>query len=297
MNKFGIFAVALLVCLLFVDLAASIRTTDTLSARLAVRKQKLRVEAAEVGDDKSKSNQKESGVGGTDEGELQERIQGAVAQLTLAESNLRLLLTEAKRKAKEAAFERVKKAIEFQIAKIQKQQEDKKAAIRAARAADRVLRDPETLKEIENALTKRIEVEIIRSEKEKEVEKEVSKELLHSIVKVTEKAHNETVQAQAIAARNVAIALKGAEEQVKASQDAVKDAAKELKVGVVEAINNAQAKYESMMSEASTGHHEIEEKVEKDQKENDKNDKTEKHAGLIQMANIKKLKQQLKKTQ
>lgn len=283
MNKFGIFAVALLVCLLFVDFAASIRTTDSLGARLANRKQKLRVEAAEVG---KKSNEKDSGVGGSDESDLQERIQGAVAQLTFAESNLRSLLTEAKRKAKEAALDRVKKAIEVQIAKIQKEQDDKKAAIRAARAADRVLRDPETMKEIENALTKRVEAEIIRSEKEKEVESEVSKDLLHSIVKAAEKAHNDTIQAQTVAAQNVAMALKDAEEQVKASQAAAKVAAKELKVGVVEAITNAQAKYESLMSEGSGSNVHEQATVKHD----------EKHpAGLIQMANIKKLKQQFKK--
>jgi hypothetical protein len=292
MNKF-IFAVALLVCLLFVDMAASIRTTDSLSASLAVRKQKLRVEVAEVGEGKNE------GVGGSDESDLKERIQGAIAQLTLAESNLRSLLNEAKRKAKEAAFERVKKAIDVQIAKIQKEQADKKLAIRAARAADRVLRDPDTLKEIEVALTKRIEAEIIRSEKEKEVEQEVSKDLLQNIVKAAEKAHNDTVSAQSVAAQNVAIALKDAEEQVKASQSAAKLAAKELKVGVVEAITNAQAKYDSLMTEASTGHeqehHTEKEPLEKNEK-NNKNTHQEKNAGLIQMASLKKLKQQLKKT-
>lgn len=277
MNKFGIFAVTL-ICLLFVDIASSIRVSESLAARLAVRKRQLQVEDAEA----RKETQSSSPSSKSDV-ELKARIKLAIDQLHAAELQVVIIMREAKQRAEEEAVQQVKDAIKAQIAIMRKEQDDKEKAERAARAAERVLNDPATLGEIALALQKRIEEEIIRAAHEERVEKQVSKELQNNLIREAERAHNQSIKAQADAAKNVANALKEVQEQYVKAEKAQREVSKKLKEGVKDAINSAESKYEKLMSSAPA------------KKAAPAAPAAQPQPGLIQMTNLKKLKQQLKK--
>jgi alpha-glucosidase (family GH31 glycosyl hydrolase) len=299
MNKLGFFTVTL-ICLLFVNFASSVRTSDKLSARLAIRRNQLKVEVPAAGANTPSTGDDIFGLGDSEKNldpaveDLQTKVSSAVSSLHAAEENLNKVMSEAKERKKQAALKKVKDSIEAQINKLEKVKKDKEQASRASKATRRVLADPSTFQEIQDALQKRIQSEIVRTLHEESVRKQISKELEDQLVLDAEKAHNATVGARLEAAKSIAEALTIASSSFDKAGSQEEKVANDLKKSVESAISNARVKFDKLVGDQTPPAATTSTSASTPAATPSVTPAVK--AGLVQMENSKKLKQQLKRS-